>query len=177
MHADLGHVRPSPTGWPRDCFRRAEASADEPLERESEIFGEQRVDHRIDGGIAVPDPEHDRKQQIVDAVVAEGPYQVHGEERKPTQDEQPHDNRQRFGRFGFHPEALHLSLNVPLAHPLAGTGRKKIPLSTLNRQILTALLLRSPPEDMRRRVFFSTIRRIVHRIQKFTALTSRRAVV
>lgn len=85
------------------------------LEREPEVLAEQRVDHRVDGAVAVAQPEHDGEQCGLYARGAERAHQVHGEERQPAHDEAPHDDAQRLGRLGLHPEPLHLGLDVPLA--------------------------------------------------------------
>jgi len=53
----------------------------DPLEREPEVLAEQRVDHRVDGAVAVAQPEHDGEQSGLYARGAECPDQVHGEER------------------------------------------------------------------------------------------------
>jgi len=87
----------------------------DPLEREPEVLAEQRVDHRVDGAVAVAQPEHDGEQSGLYARGAKSPYQVHGEERQPAHDETADDNAQRLGRLGLHPEPLHLGLDVPFA--------------------------------------------------------------
>jgi len=87
----------------------------DPLEREPEVLAEQRVDHRVDGAVAVAQPEHDGEQGGLYARRAKSPYQVHGEEWQPTHDETADDYAQRLGRFGLHPESLHLGLDVSLA--------------------------------------------------------------
>jgi len=53
----------------------------DPLEREPEVLAEQRVNHGIDGAVAVAQPEHDGEQGGLYARRAESPDQVHGEER------------------------------------------------------------------------------------------------
>jgi hypothetical protein len=53
----------------------------------------------------------------VNAVRTKRAHYIHGEERKPTENEPADDNRERLRGFSLHPEALHLRLNVPLAHP------------------------------------------------------------
>lgn len=52
----------------------------DPLEREPEVLAEQRVDHGVDGAVAVAQPEHDGEQGRLYARRAESPDQVHGEE-------------------------------------------------------------------------------------------------
>lgn len=112
----LGTVRTPPRGalFPA----RAEALAYYPLEREPEVFREQRVNYGVYHAVAVTQPEHHREQEIVYARVAECPDQVHGEERQPAEDEAADYDAEGFGRLRFHPEALHLSLDVPLSHAL-----------------------------------------------------------
>lgn len=53
----------------------------------------------------------------MNAVRTKRAHYIHGEERKPTENEPADDNRERLRGFSLHPEALHLRLNVPLAHP------------------------------------------------------------
>lgn len=86
----------------------AEARADDALEREPEVLGEERVDQRIDGAVAVAQPEEHGEEERGDALLAERADEVHGEEGQPAEDEAADDDPQRFGRFGFHPEPLHL---------------------------------------------------------------------
>lgn len=182
MSANLGHVGAATAGGSRDRFRRAEEPADEPLEREPEVLGEERVDHRVDRRVAIAEPKQDRKERFVDAVFAERPDQVHREEGQPTQDEQAHDDGERFGRLRLHPEPLDLRLNVPLAHPFARPRRKQTPLPPVHRQVLLlltliallplppSLVLRRPPEDLRRRVLLPPVRRVVDRVQQLAPL-------
>jgi len=98
----------------------ANASAHYPLEGDPELVGEQGIDHRIDGRVAVAQPEEHREDRGLDAVLAEGPYQIHGEEGQPADDEAAHDDGQCLGRLGFHAEPLHLELGAPLSGTLFG---------------------------------------------------------
>lgn len=93
----------------------ARPTAYDPFERESEVFTEQRIDHRVDGAVAVAQPEHDRKQRGLYARGTERSDQVHGEERQPAYDEAADDYAQRLGRLCLHAEPLNLRLDVPLA--------------------------------------------------------------
>lgn len=96
----------------------ANTPADDPLKGEPEVFREQRVDQRIDRAIEVTQPEEDRKDQVGNAGFgrAERPNQVHGEEGQPAEDKTAHYDGQRLGGFRFHPETLHLRLDVPFTH-------------------------------------------------------------
>ena len=89
-------------------FFGAETVAEDLLEGEAKVFAEQGVDARIDGRIAVAQPEEDGEEHRRDALGAEGPHHVHGEERHPAADESAHDDTQRLGRFRLHFETLHL---------------------------------------------------------------------
>ena len=113
----LGAIGPPPRRR-RSLALGAEALADDLLEREAEVFGEERVYEGIDGAVAIAQPEHRGEHQGRDALLAEGAHYVHGEERKPAENESPDYYPQRFRGFGFHAESLHLSFNVPLPHPL-----------------------------------------------------------
>ena len=93
-------------------FPRAQAEADDLVEGVAKVLAEQGVDARIDGRIAVAQPEEYGEEQRRDAVVTEGPYDVHGEEGQPAADETAHDDAQRFRRLGLHFEAFHLRLDV-----------------------------------------------------------------
>lgn len=102
----------------------AQTPHDDPLEGLPEVAREERVDERVDGGVAVAEPKEDREERIVDAVVAEGPDEVHGEEGQPADDEAAYYDGERFGRLRFHPEALDLHLEVLLAELFARVGRQ-----------------------------------------------------
>lgn len=122
----LRHIRVAATFHLLEAGHRAEALANDALERKAEILGEQRIDHWIDGRVAVAQPKEERKHQRLDAVVAERAYQVHGEEWQPADDEQADDDGQRFGRLRFHAEPFHLRLDIPLAHFLARPRRQAL---------------------------------------------------
>ena len=70
----------------------AQTLADNLLEGESKIATEQGVDARIDGRIAVAQPEEDGEENRRYAFRTERPYHVHGEERHPADDKTAHDN-------------------------------------------------------------------------------------
>lgn len=71
---------------------RAQALADDLLEGEAEIATKQGVDARIDGRIAITEPEEDGKENRWDALRTECAYHVHREKRHPTHDETADDN-------------------------------------------------------------------------------------
>lgn len=96
----------------------AEALADDPLEREPEVLREQRVYQRVYRAVAVAQPEEDGEHHGVYAVDAERADQVHGEEGQPAEDEAADDDAQGLGGLRLHAEALHLGLDVALAHAL-----------------------------------------------------------
>lgn len=116
--AQLRHVRSPATAGCRlfESMTRAKAFAYDLLERESEVLREERIDHGIDGGVAVAQPEYDREQQRFDAVIAERSDQVHREEWQPTENEQSHNDGQRLGRLRLHAKAFHLRSDVPFSH-------------------------------------------------------------
>lgn len=70
----------------------AEAPADDALEGEPKVFGEERVDQRVDGTVAVAQPEEDGEEERVYALLAEGANEVHGEEGQPAEDEAADDD-------------------------------------------------------------------------------------
>ena len=90
----------------------AQALAQNLLESEAEVLAEQSVDARVDGRVAVAQPEEDGEEDRRDALFAEGPDDVHSEERHPAAYESADDDAQRLGGFGLHLEALHLGLDV-----------------------------------------------------------------
>jgi hypothetical protein len=108
-----------------DVAAGTETLVDDFLEGEPEVSREEGVDDRIDGRVAVAQPEQDGKDQVRDAVLAERPHQVDGEEGQPTEDEAADYQRQGFGRLGLHLEPLHLVLDVALAHTPVGVGRRR----------------------------------------------------
>ncbi|CAG9763518.1 unnamed protein product [Ceutorhynchus assimilis] len=87
---------------------------DYPLEGVSKVFSEQRVNERIEGAVAVTQPEENRKGERIDGVRAKCAHQVHGEKGQPAADETAHYDAKRFGRFGFHPEAFYLESKIIL---------------------------------------------------------------
>lgn len=128
-HLHVGHVGAAATrAGGAASWATAEAAADDALERESEVLREERIDHGIHSGVAVAEPEDDREDGGIDAVTAEGPDHVDGEEGQPAEDEQTDDNGQSFRRLGLHAEPLHLRLDVPLAHLPAGLRRVELVL-------------------------------------------------
>lgn len=100
----------------------AETAHDDSLERLPEVTGEESVDERIDGRVAVAKPEENGEQCVVDAVIAEGPGEVHGEEGQPADDEAPNDDGKGFRRLCFHPESFDLHLEVLLAELFRRVG-------------------------------------------------------
>lgn len=102
----------------------AEAPHDDPFEGLPEVTREESVDEGVDGRVAVPEPEEDREQGVVDAVIAEGPDEVHGEEGQPADDEAAYYDGKGFGRFGFHAKPLDLHFEVLFAKFLGRVGRQ-----------------------------------------------------
>lgn len=70
----------------------AEALADDLLEGEAEVAREQGVDARIDGRIAIAQPEEDGEEGRRDAFGTECPHDVHREEWHPAHDEATYNN-------------------------------------------------------------------------------------
>ena len=70
----------------------AQTLADDLLEGVSKISAEKCVDARIDGRIAIAEPEQDGKQNRRDTLRTECPYNVHREERHPAHDETAHND-------------------------------------------------------------------------------------
>lgn len=95
----------------------AEALADDPLERETEVLREQGVYQWINCAVAVAQPEEHGKQQGIETVFAEGAYQVDSEKGQPAEYETADDDAQCLRGFGFHPEAFYLRFDIALAHP------------------------------------------------------------
>ena len=83
--------------------------AQDLLEGEAKVSAEEGVDARVDGWVAVAQPEEDREQHGRDALRTKGPHHVHREERHPAHNESTHDDTQSLGRLRLHLEALHLS--------------------------------------------------------------------
>lgn len=116
-HLDVRHIRATPTHAGRAVARSsAEAPTNDALECKPEVLGEECIDHRVDGRVAVAQPEDDRKDSGIDTIAAECPDYIHSEEGKPAQDEESHYNGQSLCRLCLHSKPFHLRLNVPLAH-------------------------------------------------------------
>ena len=90
----------------------AQALAQDLLKGEAEILAEECVDARVDGRVAVAQPEENREQDGRDALRTECAHHIHREEGHPATNESAHDDAQRLGRLGLHFEALHLSLDA-----------------------------------------------------------------
>lgn len=70
----------------------------------SELWTEDGVDDRIEGGVEVAQPEEERYQVLVDGALvsmADGHDDGDNEEGKPATDERAGDDGQRFGRLAF----------------------------------------------------------------------------
>lgn len=142
----------------------AEHAAQQILEGVPEVAREQRIDQRIDRGIAVAQPEQHGEQQRLNAFRAEATHQVHGEEWQPAQDEQAHNDGQRFGCFRFDAEAFRLRLDVPDA--AAHDALLVMVVLLLLRRLLRRLLHRT--------VRWRIGRRNRHRRQRVTRCRRRR---
>lgn len=108
-----GHEHASPIGLVPDPL--AEKPAENFLESSSKFSGKHCVDERVDGGVAVTQPEDDGEDEGRDAVFAERRHQVHREKGEPTQDEAADDDAKCFGSFGLHSKSPDLILDVSSA--------------------------------------------------------------
>ena len=73
------------------------AAPQQTAKSETEILGAERVDERVDGGVAVAEPEEDDEQNGRRAVDAENSEDVDAEERRPADDEAANDDSNRLG--------------------------------------------------------------------------------
>ena len=87
-----------------------------------EVSGESGVDERVDGRVAVAQPEDDGEREVGHAALAECGDQVHCEEGEPAADEAADDDAQRLRSLGLHAEAADLTLDVALAELVGGCG-------------------------------------------------------
>jgi len=76
---------------------RSAAASQQTTKRETEVPGAECVDERVDGGVAVAEPEEDDEDDWRRAVAAEHAQHVDGEERCPAQDEAADDHAQSLG--------------------------------------------------------------------------------
>lgn len=70
----------------------AQTLADDLLEGEPEVATKEGVNTRIDGRVAVAQPEQDGEENRWDTLRAKCSDYVHGEERHPAHDESANDN-------------------------------------------------------------------------------------
>jgi len=141
LNAYGGHVGAASRALQGDTLAGAEAATDDALEGEAKVLGEERIDHGIHRRVAVAQPEEDREEQRINAVLAEWPYNIHREERTPAEDEHADDNGQCLGRLCFHAKAFHLRLDIPPAHLLIGGPAMSCP-PQLTRVALASRQLR-----------------------------------
>ena len=71
--------------------RSREIAAQEAVESVAEVARTESVDERIDGRVAVAEPEEDVEHHLRGTVTTERSSQVHGEEWSPAHDETPDD--------------------------------------------------------------------------------------
>ena len=115
-----GHEHAATVGLVSDLL--AEQPAEDLLESAAKFSREHGVDERVDGGVAVAQPEDGGEDERRNAVLAEGRDQVHGEEGKPADDEAADDDAQSFGRLRLHSESPDLVLDVPPPEGLVVLG-------------------------------------------------------
>lgn len=89
-------------------------------ECQAKFLGEQGIDERIDGRIAVAQPEENGEQQWLNAGWTECAYQVHGEKWCPAQNEAAHNDGQRLGRLRFHAKTFRLHFQYAFADAAYG---------------------------------------------------------
>ena len=83
---------------------RAAGPGEHALEGVAEVAVEDAVDERIERAVEVAEPREDgeedgRHARAAGAVVAEGGHQVDGEEGRPAEEEDAHDDSERHGRL------------------------------------------------------------------------------
>ena len=93
----------------------AKESAQDLLESSAKFSREHGVDERVNGGVAVPEPEDDGEDERGNALFTEGSHKVHGEEGEPAENETADDDAQSLGSLRFHSESSNLILDVPAA--------------------------------------------------------------
>lgn len=81
------------------------------LKYSPKVFRKQRIDERVNGRIAVPQPEQHGKEDGLDTFAAKGTNEVHTEEWKPAEDETADYDAEGLCCFGLHSEAFHLEIN------------------------------------------------------------------
>lgn len=102
--------------------RGAADSDDDLLECVAKVAREERVDHRIDGRVAVAQPEQHGEDNVRCAAGAERTQEVHGEEGQPAHDKSSDDNGQCLGGLCLHAKAFRLQLCIPLGRALLRLG-------------------------------------------------------
>lgn len=115
------HIGAPATCVPAESGPAAETLANDAFERKTEIFGEKSVNHGIDSGIAISEPEENGKECVINTVIAKGTYEINREKGTPTQDETTDDNCQCFCGFCLHAETLDLCLYITFAHFFAAS--------------------------------------------------------
>lgn len=93
----------------------AKESTQDLLESSAKFSREHGVNERVDGGVAVPEPEDDGENERGNAFFAERSHKVHGEEGKPAENETSNDDPESLGSLRLHPESSYLILDVPAA--------------------------------------------------------------
>ena len=87
-------------------------------------------------GAAENNPETYREGHLVDAILAESPDQVHGEEWEPAAYETADDDPQRLCGLGLHAETSDLTLDVALPErPRRGRTSGGLVASRTSRQM------------------------------------------
>ena len=81
-------------------------------ERAPEVPGTESVDERIDGRVAISEPEEQGEDFLGRAVVAEGAQQVDGEEGGPAEDEAADYYSDRLGGLLFTVQTTQLRSNL-----------------------------------------------------------------
>lgn len=94
--------------WKPPAAPASGTAAQQLLEGEPEVLAEESVDAGVERRVAVAQPEEDGEEERGDALGAERPDHVDGEEGQPAHDEASNDDAQRLGGLCLHPEPLYL---------------------------------------------------------------------
>lgn len=89
-------------------------SAQDVLEGGAEVQAEAGVQRRVDGRVAVAEPEAEVEHGVTEAALAERPRQVQREEGQPAEDEHADQHSQRLRRLRLHTEPAGVCLEAQL---------------------------------------------------------------
>lgn len=92
------------------------AAGEQLLEGVAVVARKQRINERVDGRVAVAQPEEDGKEKRRRAVSAEGLEQVGREERTPANHKAPHNDAYRLGGLLLALQALGMCAPLHASH-------------------------------------------------------------